>query len=292
MDKKIIDTNITKAKNWTSCLSLDDDVLLIDRLSDAPFPRDPRRMNFILICMCIKGGVSYTLDTVRQSLTPGDLLVVSEHHVLDKYTATPDFEGLCMMVSMPFYNEIIRNVSDVSALFLFSHDHPIFPLSQRDQQTFSDYFYLIRAKVAETDNHYRRNLVLSLMMAMLYDLSNVVYHTRQQPVDIRQSRADTIFSRFIRLVEENCRRERRVGWYAHQLGITPKYLSEMVKQVSMRTPNEWINNYVTVEIRVMLKTTTKNIKEIAHEMNFPNQSFLGKYFKEHVGMSPTTYRRS
>jgi len=94
------------------------------------------------------------------------------------------------------------------------------------------------------------------------------------------------------LVKDNYRKERRVSWYGEQLCITPKYLSETVKQVSHRTPNEWIDHYVTLEIRVLLKNTTMNIKEIAEELSFPNQSFLGKYFKEHVGMSPSKYRRS
>jgi AraC-like DNA-binding protein len=93
-------------------------------------------------------------------------------------------------------------------------------------------------------------------------------------------------------VERNFRVERRVGWYAEQLCITPKYLSETVKQVSRRTPNEWIDNYVTLEVRVLLKNSTMSIKEIAQTLNFPNQSFLGKFFKEHVGMSPSDYRKN
>ena len=75
------------------------------------------------------------------------------------------------------------------------------------------------------------------------------------------------------------------------MGITPKYLSESVKAVSRRTPNEWIDNYVTMELRVQLRNSTKSIKQIAEELNFPNQSFLGKYFKEHVGLSPSDYRK-
>ena len=94
------------------------------------------------------------------------------------------------------------------------------------------------------------------------------------------------------MVEQNFRNERRVSWYGQQLCITPKYLSEAIKQVSHRTPNEWIDNYVTLEIRVLLKNSTKSIKEIAQELHFPNQSFLGKYFKEHVGCSPSDYRKS
>ncbi len=62
--------------------------------------------------------------------------------------------------------------------------------------------------------------------------------------------------------------------------------------VSRRTPNDWIDNYVVMELRVLLKNTTKSIKEISQDMCFPNQSFMGKYFKEHVGMSPMSYRKS
>ena len=66
----------------------------------------------------------------------------------------------------------------------------------------------------------------------------------------------------------------------------------VVKRISGRTALEWIENYVTMELRVALKNSTRSIKEIAEDMNFPNQSFLGKYFKEHVGMTPSEYRKS
>ena len=105
-------------------------------------------------------------------------------------------------------------------------------------------------------------------------------------------RAEKIFADFIRLVEQNYKTERRVGWYGEQMCLSPKYLSETVKTVSLRSPNEWIDNYVTMELRALLRNTTMSVKEIASEMNFPNQSFLGKYFKEHVGMSPVSYRKS
>ena len=83
-----------------------------------------------------------------------------------------------------------------------------------------------------------------------------------------------------------------MAWYAEKMCITPKYLAETVRQVSKSTPNEWIDKYVTFELRLRLKNSTKSIKEIAADMNFPNQSFLGKYFKEHVGQSPSAYRRT
>lgn len=291
MNQKIIETDFEKAKKWVSGEYIEDDLLLIDQLADAPFPAEPRRMNFILLGFCTRGQVEYRVDTVEHVVHPGEVIIVSERHVVDHYKASPDLMGLCMMVSVPFFKEVIRDVSDLSALFLFSRNHPVMKLTEREGEIFHRYFYAIRERITDTTNHFRRELIRTLMLAMFYDLSNVIYSFRQQ-TNQRKSRADEIFAQFIKMVEANCKEERRVAWYAEQLGITPKYLSETVKHVSKRTPNEWIDNYVTLEIRVQLKTSTKTIKDIAKEMKFPNQSFLGKYFKEHVGMSPSDYRRS
>ncbi|MBR4897279.1 MAG: AraC family transcriptional regulator [Prevotella sp.] len=291
MNQKIIETDFEKAKKWVSGEYIEDDLLLIDQLANAPFPAEPRRMNFILLGFCTRGQVEYRVDTVEHVVHPGEVIIVSERHVVDHYKSSPDLQGLCMMVSVPFFKEVIRDVSDLSALFIFSRNHPVMKLTEREGEVFHRYFYAIRERIADTTNHFRRELIRTLMLAMFYDLSNVIYSFRQQ-TDQRKSRADEIFAQFIKMVEANCKEERRVAWYAEQLGITPKYLSETVKHVSKRTPNEWIDNYVTLEIRVQLKTSTKSIKDIAKEMKFPNQSFLGKYFKEHVGMSPSEYRRN
>jgi AraC-like DNA-binding protein len=128
------------------------------------------------------------------------------------------------------------------------------------------------------------------MKAMMYDVGNEIYQKKQSLP--KRTRAEAIFNDFILLVKDNFRSQRKVSWYAQNLCITSKYLSETVKQVSRRTPNEWIDHYVTLEIRVLLKNSAMSIKEIAQMLHFPNQSFLGKYFKEHVGMSPSKYRRS
>ena len=121
-------------------------------------------------------------------------------------------------------------------------------------------------------------------------MSNVIYRIQMQGTR-KQTRAESIFTSFIKLVEQNFRVERRVGWDAEQMCITPKYLSETVKAVSKRRPNEWIDNYVMSELCVLLKNSSMSIKEITLAMHFPNQSFLGKFFKEHMGVSPKEWRK-
>lgn len=299
MEKEFIrDTNLQLAKEVLGHSEfIEDDILLSDDPSKLPMASEARRMTFIMIALCQKGEARYTLDTVEHVVKENDVIVITDRHVVDNFQSSENLKGLFIILSVKFFYEMMHNVSDVSQLMLFVNNHPLVSLSDSEADVFVNYFHLIKGKLSEANNHFRREVVRTLLLAMFYDLSNVIYRVQQaagkdtDQSGKRQVRADAIFTRFIKLVETNFRQERRVSWYAEQLCITAKYLSETVKQVSKRTPNEWIDKYVTLEARVLLKNSTKTIKEIAMELNFPNQSFLGKFFKEHVGMSPSEYRK-
>lgn len=286
----IIDTHLEDASQWGNAAYLEEGLVLTDRIADAPIPSFPTRMNFILMALCKKGRAQYSIDTNEQQVKPGDLLFISDRHIIDNYMASPDFECLCIMLTTKYYHGFVQNVQNVSSLLLFSMNNPVVTLTPREIQVYSNYFFTIREKMSDKENHYRHELVKALLLAMFYDMSNVIWRVEHQETKV-MTRHDVIFAQFIRLLEQNFRRERRVSWYARQLNLTPKYLSEAVKLISKRTPNEWIDNYVVLEIRVILKNTTKSIKQITEELNFPNQSFFGKYFKEHVGMSPGEFRK-
>lgn len=286
----IKEMSVASAREIYEGSHIGNDLLLIDRVSDIPLPNEPRRMQCLLLALCTSGQARYTVDTMEHLVQAGDLIIISEGQVLDNYMLSRDCEGVGIILSYDFFREIIMGIHEMSQLFIFARNHPVCNLSEAEKQNIVSYFHVIKQKVDDRQHHFRRETVQSLMATMIYDLSNTIY--RMQNMDgMRQTRAEKIFMDFIRLVEHNFRRERRVGWYGLQLGITPKYLSESVKAVSRRTPNEWIDNYVTMELRVQLRNSTKSIKQIAEELNFPNQSFLGKYFKEHVGLSPSDYRK-
>lgn len=282
--------SLSEARSWGNAEYMSDGLVLTDNISDAFLSQEPACMNFIVMALCKKGKAQYSVDTRQQSVKPGDLMFISERHIVDGYEVSSDFECLFILVSTEFYHSFVMNVKNVSSLLLFSMNNPVVPLTAHEIQVYTNYYQTLRVKMADSHHHYRTNLVKALLLAMFYDMSNVIWRVEQTDNKTRK-RADILFAQFIRLLEENFRTERRVSWYAEQLGITAKYLSEMVKQVSKRTPNDWIDSYVMLEIRVMLRNTTKSIKEISKAINFPNQSFFGKYFKEHMGMSPSQYRR-
>ena len=290
VNNRITDATLEEARQWGNAEYMTDGLILTERISEAPISQSSTRLNFILMAMCKKGKAQYSIDTRQQVVKPGDLLFVSERHVVDNYVASPDFECLCIMLTTEYYHGFVQDVKNVSSLLLFSMNNPVVPLTSKEIQVFTNYFETIREKMADTSHHYRSPLIKALLLAMFYDMSNVIYRVERQG-NRKHTRAEAIFANFIRLLEENFRTQHRVSWYAEQLCITPKYLSEIVKKISLRTPNEWIDSYVILEARVLLKNTTKSIKEITDELNFPNQSFLGKYFKEHVGVSPSEYRK-
>ena len=283
-------TEFVKAKNWEGSVCLGNDLLLSDQINKAPMPSEPRKMNFILIGLCTKGCIKYRMNTQEVTVHAGEMLVVSERHVIDGYQPSEDMEGLCIMMSVDFFHEIIKSVHDISSLFVVARMQPVMKLEDDEIETFKDYFQVVKQKITDNYNHFRKDLIRTLMLAMFYDVGNVIYRVKNFDESLRRS--EKVFTNFLKMVEENCRKERRVAWYAQQLNITPKYLSEAVKRVSGRSAVEWVENYVTMELRVLLKNSTKTIKEIANEMNLPNQSLLGKYFKEHVGVTPSEYRKS
>ena len=284
-------SELQNTKSWGNAKYIEDDIIIVDDISTALIPKDPRRMNFLILALCTEGEATYTLDTQEMKIQKNDVLLILDRHVVSNFTASKDLKALCIIISVKFFFESIRNVGDVSSLLLLSRNFPVIKLAQEETETFQSYFYLLKTKAADKQNKYRRKLVSTLILAMFYDLSNVVQRMLNTD-SMRQTRAEIIFTKFIKLLEGNFKQERRVGWYAEQLNITPKYLSETIKNVSRRTPNEWIDNYVTIEMRIQLRNSTKSIKEIAEEMNFANQSFLGQYFKEHVGISPSEYRKN
>ncbi|MBP5258108.1 MAG: AraC family transcriptional regulator [Prevotella sp.] len=287
----MIETDIARIKEYYKGDSIDNDLIIFREFADLPLPTGPRRIRGIMVGLCLKGKAQYSLDTEEHMISPNDIIVISNGQVVENYMFSRDFSGIGLMMSVDFLHEIIKDVHDLSSIFIFSRNHPVFRLDAKEVATLNSYFNIVCEKMADKSHHFRRDVMRSLLMTMTFDLSNVMYHT-QITEDKRQTRAEAIFTEFIRSVEKNFKEERRVGWYAEQLCITPKYLSESVKQVSKRTPNEWIDNFVTLETRVLLKNSMLSIKEIAQQLHFPSQSFLGKYFKERVGMSPSEYRKN
>lgn len=294
MNKKIrlLEVNVAHAKAvYPEGKYIDNDLILFEDITQVPLPTSPSRMKSLFLALCTSGHAQYTVDTKMHEVSAGDVIIISEEQVVADYMLSQDCKGIALIMSYDFFQNIVSGVHELSALFLFARTHPVFHLDDNQTKALENDIEHIKEKIVDTGHRFRRELVMTMLKALIIDMSNIIYRF-QQVGEAGQTRAEVIFRDFIQTVEKNYRTERRVGWYAQQLCITSKYLSETVRTVSRRTPSDWIDSYVTRELRVMLRNSTMSIKQIADELNFANQSFLGKYFKEHVGMSPSKFRKS
>lgn len=197
-----------------------DDLLLFDRLEDLPFPLEPRKMNCVLVGMCLKGRAQYTVDTKECVISENDILILSDGQVVSDYMLSHDFKGIAMLASENFMQDISRGVNKISSLFIYTKTHPVLHLEQQNANSFLDIYRMTQKKVIDVNHRFRREIVCSLLGALIYDMGNYIWYNQQDQTNFKQSRGEKIFSDFIKLVEQNFREIRRVGWYAEQLKIT------------------------------------------------------------------------
>ena len=132
----------------------------------------------------------------------------------------------------------------------------------------------------------------SFLRSCFFELFSIINrNSRFQPSGGMITQSDLLFRRFLSLLQENGGHDRSVVYYAQKLCVTPKYLSSAVKAASGRTALVWIHEFSIECIKRSLRYTTRTIKEIAEEFNFPNASFFGKFVKAQIGLSPKEYRR-
>lgn len=134
---------------------------------------------------------------------------------------------------------------------------------------------------------YRRYLYSALCLKVLN-----VYFTNKPVEAIQQSREDGVLNRFLVAVYENCKEKRMVQWYADREHLSPKYFSSIIRERSGKTAIEWIELTTLMYAKQMLATTDMSIKEIAEALSFPDQSNFGRYFRHHIGLSPSDYRKN
>jgi len=132
-------------------------------------------------------------------------------------------------------------------------------------------------------------IVKHLIQAFFYG-SSYQFH---KIIDIdKKSKQEVVVEKFLNLAQANYKKQRELEFYADKLCLSTKHLSKVVKENSGTSANDWIDNYVILEAKALLNSTNMTIQQISDEMNFPSQSFFGKYFKRRVGVSPKEYRNN
>lgn len=108
--------------------------------------------------------------------------------------------------------------------------------------------------------------------------------------DCKHTRSETICRDFLLLVSKHHKEQHTVKFYADRLCLSSKHLALTIKTVMGQSASKVINSFIIQQAKSLLRYTDKTVQEIGYELNFSTQSFFGKYFKQHTGMSPGEYR--
>lgn len=268
---------------------IDNDIALFDSESVISLYSGPSKLEVLIIGLCLEGEGTFNINLQDFQLSSGGMVIALPSQIIEHRQFSPDFKGIFFAVS----KSLLETLPKVG-LFFYLKDYPCFSLTPNEQRTVQEYHTFIRKRLRSKGELYRREVVLGLMQGFFFELCNIFNnHAPAVTASVKsKSRKEYIFERFYETLVESYQSERSVKFYADQLCLTPKHLSGVVKEVSGKTVGEWIDEFVILEAKALLNSSSMNIQEIADRLNFANQSFFGKYFKHYTGMSPKEYRKN
>ena len=274
-----------------------DDFYVIDiTLSEQSQPLGhPCRFDGYMLLYCVKGRIRLNVNLTEYKIeegmlfmnVPGNILRVNE--ILD--VPKEEVRYVCVAMSKEFLQGMQLDANKIFNDGMSMMENPSVRLTEKEIEMVRCGLEVV-TRVVDSESLYKREALLSLLSSMFYMLMGV-WKKRGEPTDQLQStRSKIIFDQFIKLVSEYHTQYRNVGFYADKLCLTPKYLSKLIKNATGKSAPEWIDQYVILEAKNLLKYSGETIKEIVYRLNFPNQSVFYKFFKARTGMTPTEYRNS
>lgn len=267
-------------------------VLCQDAAEIKIFMRPPFRLKGYAFLICRKGVMTISVNQCEYRVSERMVIVTFPDDIIHIVGQSDDFEASFILTSDSFIRNIRLDMHQVIPLFIKTKRFPVVRLDEVDEGIFDHYFSLLSWAVGTGESSFKVKILDTLATSLLYAGGNLIReHIQVQlSADSSKSRKELIFAEFTKLLLANYRKERSVKFYAEQLHITPKYLSSLIKDISGRTAAEWIDSYVIIEAKNLLKFSNMNIQEIAYSLNFDTQSFFGKYFKQHTGFSPSQFK--
>lgn len=270
----------------TDTIIIGDDFALAtyNRIENPCAPSEPYKIPRSIIGICLAGQCSFKLNLKRYEVKSPAILTLMPGQIIENIEYSPDFEGHAIVLSKRFIDML--NIPMWQQQYIALYDKPINRIFSDYTQQVSLFLVMLRSAASDVENPYRLQVIENLIRTLFYGGISKFHKMESDSVSYKNS----IVERYIELVQTHYREERIIGFYADKLCITPKYLSKLVKEYTGRSAGEWIENYVILEARAMLQSSDMTIQQIASSLNFPNQSFFGKYFKRATGLSPKQYR--
>lgn len=244
-----------------------------------------------VVVLCTAGKAFCKMEGKEYEIGRNDLIISHPNVFVSNAMVTLDFRCQGVVMSPSYFERILLVGGNCWDIGVTVSKNPVLHLSEEDAENAMFNFNILKRKMQHQHQpHYAETLKLLLQM-MIYDFYDSLMPYLQMPdLEYGYSSAESIFNRFVQMLQMDNPVKRDVRHYAERLCITPKYLSSICKKQVGKTASEIITCMMVGYIKNMLESTDNSIKEIATLAGFDNLSFFGKYVKRELGVSPRTLR--
>lgn len=249
-------------------------------------PNHPYRCPLSVAAYCRRGHGKGRINARTFDIKANTMFIVLPNQITELIDVSDDFDAIYVIMTNSFTEGL--SIGNTFNMRNSINEHPYVKLGTRAREALEGYLSMCINTIETESNPHRLEIIRLLTRAFFLGLGYFI-HEEQEPSPA-SSRGTALTSEFIAMVENNYRQHRDLGYYAERMGLTPKYMSTVIKESSGKSATEWIEKYVTLDAVTQLTSTDRTIKQIAYDLNFPSQSFFGKYFTRIMGLSPAAYR--
>ena len=260
----------------------------LDQSSQNSFPI---QTTMSMVLFCLEGELHIRISLREYVLRPNMFCIIIPGFIFEVLSIASDFRGF-MVATMTNFMPVTEKTTQVMSFYKCLQNKHCFTFDEQEVPEFIKVYQSIKVTLQELDHPLRVPILQSYLQILYYRMVPVVVKEAELQSKCSYTRQEEIFVEFIKKVEAHYRKERSVTFYADLLCISPKYLSSVIYKVSQKLAGEWIDAYVILEAKTLLKSGKLTVQQISEQLNFPNQSFFGKFFKRCTGMSPKEYKNS
>ncbi len=243
----------------------------------------------LLTIICLRGRAIFRIRLHEYEISRGSYLLIGANVPFYIAENSEDFRIDVVRVGDSVfdlsYDEILKKRLDKLTI-----QHPTNNINNKKLMMFHIIHSYLKVMTKERNNFYRDMIVFEYVKIFLYEACHILDDTYSDGRPKIKER--NIANQFFQLVEEGFREKRKVEDYATQIGITAKHLAYVIKKTTGKYPSEWLENYVLLESKRLLRSTDYTIQDISYDLNFSTPSHFGKFFKSQTGMTPKKFRDS
>lgn len=269
------------------------DILVADLNSQDVFLNDPVRVNALQVLLVLEGSIDLSIDYVLFQASTNTVVTIMPTHITKVMKYSPNFKGRLMAVSRAFLEQsMMPNHSSSMIQYMKIRKNPTILLQESEIKTLDECMLRLRQTILQTSHHLQRLLIQNTLMGFFIEMGNIFSERKEFNTPPSLTRKEELFESFLRILYMYCKEQHVVSFYAEQLYITPQYLSLILKELTGRSANKWIDEALMQEAKILLKAPQATVQQVADALHFSDQSTFGKFFKKHAGMSPMEYRKN